>query len=141
MTCDDLRTLTVEAAEQPHRFEHGELLGQLRLLQLDAEPLAEPRRVGGPAEPEHFHVARIRRGQPLADLDGGGLAGAVGAEQPEAFAGADLEVQARDGDHVVIALAQVANAQPAEPAPAAASRQSCRPSIRSSVMRTECRLE
>ena len=46
-----------------------------------------------PAAAEHLDLARVRRGEPLADLDRGRLAGAVRAEQPEALAGADLEVE------------------------------------------------
>ena len=40
----------------------------------------------------------------FADLDGGRLSGAVGAEQAEALAGRDLEVEAIDGDDIVVSL-------------------------------------
>jgi len=41
------------------------------------------------------------------DAHGGGLAGPVGAEQPEHGAHRDVEVHAVDGDHVAEALAEV----------------------------------
>ena len=63
-------------------------------------------RVGRPAAAEHLDLAGIRRVEALQDLDGGGLAGAVRTEQPEALAGADLEIEAVDGDHVAVALDQ-----------------------------------
>ena len=44
----------------------------------------------------------------LADLDGGGLAGAVGTEQAEALARTDLEVEAVDGDDVTVGFAELA---------------------------------
>ena len=50
-------------------------------------------------------------GQPLANLDGRGLARAIRTEQPEAFAGADGEIDAIDGDDILEALAQVRHAQ------------------------------
>ena len=49
--------------------------------------------------------------EPLEDLDRGGLAGAVRAEQAEALAGAHLEVEAVDGDHVAVALHQAGAAE------------------------------
>ena len=97
-----------EAAEQAQRFEHRQLVGELRLLQLDAEPLAQRLRIGRPAQPEHLDVAGVRLRQPFADLDGRGLAGAVRAEQAEALARAHLELDAVDGDDVLVGLAEIA---------------------------------
>ncbi len=48
-----------EAAEQADGFEHRELVGKLRLLQLDAEPLAQLARRPVPAQAEHFDLAGI----------------------------------------------------------------------------------
>ena len=76
----------------------------MRLLQRDAEARAQPGLVGGPAAAEHLHVAGGGLVEPLEDLDGGGLAGAVGAEQAEALAAAHDEVEAVDGDDVAVAL-------------------------------------
>ena len=55
-------------------------------------------------------------GQPFADFDGGGLAGAVGAQQAEALAAAHFEVEAVHGDHVFVRLAQIAELQGGRPA-------------------------
>ena len=60
-----------------------------RLRQLEAGPL----RVGA----EHAHVTGVAVAEALGDLDGGRLAGAVRAEQGEALAGADVEVEPVDG--------------------------------------------
>src|SRR5207245_1763103 len=46
----------------------------------------------------------IGRGEPLEDLDGRRLPGAVRPEEAEAFLGLDGQVQARDRHHVVVAL-------------------------------------
>ena len=86
---DDLvrrRAPLEEAAEQAQRLADRQLVGELRLLQLDAQPLAQRLRIGRPAEPEHLDVARVGLRQPFADLDRRGLAGAVRTEQAEALA-------------------------------------------------------
>ena len=46
-----------------------------------------------PAPAEHFDLAGGRLQQSFEDLDGGGLAGAVGAEQAEALAGLDGQIE------------------------------------------------
>ena len=46
---------------------------------------------------EDFDVAGRSLGEALDDLDGRGLAGAVGAEQAETLAGLDRQVQAAHG--------------------------------------------
>src|SRR6266516_2475852 len=103
----------VEAAKQPHRLRDGQLVGELGLLELDAEPLAQ-RAVGraapAPPHPEQLHVPRVRLGEPLENLDRGGLAGAVGTEQSEAFTGRDGEIEPGDCDHVRVALDEAAAA-------------------------------
>src|SRR3989441_12177532 len=91
----------VEAAKQPHRLRDGQLVGELGLLELDAEPLAQ-RAIGraapAPPHPEQLHVPRVRLREPLDNLDRGGLAGAVGTEQSEAFPGRDSEIEPGDRD-------------------------------------------
>jgi hypothetical protein len=99
------RAVAEEAAEQSHGLLDGELVRQLRLLQLDAEALLQRAGVGVPVHAQHLEIAGVARRQALAHLDGGGLAGAVGAEQSEAFAGEDLEVDAIDRDHIAVGLA------------------------------------
>ena len=90
---------------------HGEFLGELRILQLNAEALAELRRVRTPPPAEHFDFSRIRRRQTLADFDGGRFAGAIGSEKAEALARLHFEVEAVDRDHVFVRLSQLADAE------------------------------
>jgi hypothetical protein len=80
----------VEAAEEPDRLLDGELLGELGLLKRDPQQLAELAVVLPPAPAEDQHFSLVGLGEPLADLDGGGLSGAVGAQQAEALPGTDL---------------------------------------------------
>ena len=115
---DDLlrrRASGEEAAEQAHGFVHRELFGKLRLLELDAQALAELRRVGRPVQTQNLDLAGIGRGKALADLDGSGLAGAVGTEETETFRRLHFEVQAVDRDHVFVRLTKMAHAQCAIP--------------------------
>src|SRR5713226_7532498 len=94
-----------KAAKETDGFFHGEPLGDLCVLKLHSQPFAERMIVAAaPLLAEHLDDAAIRRGQSFQDLDGGGLAGAIRSEQSEAFALADLEVQAVDGDQFAIAL-------------------------------------
>ena len=111
---DDLvgrRAAVEEAAEQAQRFDDRQLVGELRLLQLDAQPLTQRQRVGGPPQPEHLDVAGVRLRQPFADLDRRRLAGAVRPQQAEAFAGAHVQLDAVDGDDVLVGLAEIGDAQ------------------------------
>ena len=94
----------VERPEQAQRLLDRQLVGELRLLQLDAEALAQLALVALPAQPEHFDLARIGRQQPFEDLDRRRLPGAVRTEQPEALAALHVERQAVDGDDVAVAL-------------------------------------
>ena len=78
--------------------QHGELFGQPRFLQRDADPLADL--VVGPAPLQAQHFAPRRRSacqQPLEDFDRGGLAGPVRAEQAEALAAARPPVEPAHG--------------------------------------------
>jgi len=54
---------------------------------------------------ENFDLAGIRGSKPFADFDRGRLAGAVGAEETEALASANLEVERVDRDDVRVDLA------------------------------------
>ena len=77
-----------EAAKEAEGFFDGELVGELRFLELDADALAQ---VGGMLTPVAGRGVRPSpasgNGQAFADFDGGGLACSVGAEQAEALAG------------------------------------------------------
>ena len=79
------------------RLARGQQVKASGRLQHDPHPVAPrepgPLRVGA----EHPHVTGVPVAEPLGDLDGGRLAGAVRAEQGEALAGADVEVEPVDG--------------------------------------------
>ena len=86
--------------------------GQVRLdrdvLQDQPDPLAQ-RPAAGPVagvDAEHVDLARVPGAEPLQDLQDGGLARAVRAEQREDLAAADGEAHAADGRHRAVALAQ-----------------------------------
>ena len=75
----------------------------------DAEPLAELLRVCVPGAAEDADLAGSGFEQAFENFDGGGFAGAVGAEQAEAFAFVDLQIEAAQGfDFGVVGLAQAA---------------------------------
>lgn len=97
-----------ERAEQPNGFFDGELLRELRFLELNAEAFAEVAGVLGPAATEDGDVTAVGGGESLADLDGGGFAGAVGSQEAEALAGAHVEVEAIDGDDIGVRLTECA---------------------------------
>ena len=56
-------------------------------------------------------LARIRRSQPQAHADGGGFAGAVGADQPQALARCDVEGKIVDDGAVAVTLVQAVYAE------------------------------
>src|SRR5439155_9374757 len=87
----------VEAAEETERLADGELLGQPRLLEGDADPLPKLQVVLPPTPAEHFDVAAGGFQQPFEDFDRGRLAGAVRAEQAKALTGAHFEIEPVDG--------------------------------------------
>jgi len=100
--------VAVKGSKQPEHFADGEFVGELCFLQLNAEALAQGAAGGAfaPWGPQNLDVAAVGRRQPLEDLDGGGLPGTVGAEQPKAFARADGEIETRDGQDVTEAFGQ-----------------------------------
>jgi hypothetical protein len=103
------RAPAVEAAEEPDGLFHRELLRELGLLERDAEQRPELAVVLPPATAEHPHLAFVGLGQSFTDLDGGGLAGAVRAEEAETLAGVDLEVESVHGGDVGESLAEPAD--------------------------------
>ena len=82
----DAPAARVEAAEERDHLPHLQLVRELRLLELDAQAGAQRQAVAVPALAQDLDLAVVRLVEALADLDGGGLAGAVRAEQAEAFA-------------------------------------------------------
>jgi hypothetical protein len=105
------RPFLKKAAEQAERFEDGQLFRELGILQLNAEPLTKLPGIGIPMETKQFDVAGIGSSQAFANLDGCCFARPVWPEKAEALAGADFEVEAIDGDHVLIRLAKTADAK------------------------------
>src|SRR5262249_19179987 len=100
----------VEAAEQLEGLEDRHLLLELRFLKLDAQALAQrPIGAPGPALAEDPHLAGVRAVQALEDLDRGGLARTIRAQQAEALTAPDLEIDAVHGDDVGVALDQPAH--------------------------------
>jgi hypothetical protein len=105
------RPLLEEATEELEGLDDRDFFGQLRLLQLDTEPLAQLRGVTLPPQAEDLDDTGIRCRQPLADLDCRRLSSTVGTEQAETLSGGHLEVDPVDGLDVLIRLLQVLNAQ------------------------------
>src|SRR6185437_2077535 len=106
---DDIGYLSSFAKEGPkesHRFLDGEFFGELRLLELDSEALAELARLFGPPAAQDDDIAAVGTSEAFADLDRGGFAGAVGSEEAEALARAHVEVEAIDGHDIRIRLAE-----------------------------------
>src|SRR5438874_2717511 len=105
----DIAWPRVIAGERRMRLPDGEVGPQLRLLEHDADPLAEvaPRTPG--IVPEHRHLARVAAAVALEDLDRRRLAGAVRPEQPEHLALLDVEVDAAHGLERAVRLAQTAH--------------------------------
>jgi len=95
-----------KTAEQAKRFEHGQLFRELRVLKLNAEALAELLGIGLPMHAKKFHFTSIGGGETFADFDCRGFACAVRPEEAETFAGTDFEIEAVDGNHVLISLAK-----------------------------------
>jgi hypothetical protein len=86
-------------------------------LELDPDPLAELGPVPPGIQPQHPDRAPVGDPQPLDRLHGGGLAGAVGADDPEDLAPLDGERHVLDGHRAAAALVQVLDAprMPARP--------------------------
>src|SRR5205809_3530415 len=100
--------LAVKRPKQPEHFADGELIGELRLLQLDPEAFAQRAswRPILPPHAENLDVATVGLRQAFEDLDGGRLPRAVRPEQPEAFARADREIETGDRYDVIEAFRQ-----------------------------------
>ena len=102
--------LRVEAAEQVDQLDDGQVGIQRGGLELDADALLELDRVAPRVDAEHGDLAAVGLVEALEDLDRRRLAGAVGPEQAEDLAAADLEVDAVDGLDLAVALAQAGDA-------------------------------
>ena len=63
--------------------------------------------IGTSARWKKLNLAPIRHGQPQAHADGGGFAGAIGANHAQAFAGGDVERHLIHHRGIAITLAQI----------------------------------
>jgi hypothetical protein len=86
----------VEGGVQVQRLPHLQPVGQGGLLELDADALAQLGALAPRVEAEHPHRTRVGAAQALQALHRGGLAGPVGANDPEDLAGLHGE---RDAVH------------------------------------------
>ncbi len=91
------------------RLAHGEVRPELRLLEDDADALAELRAWILRVVPEHRHLACRPSAVALENLDRRRLAGAVRAEQAEHLALVDVEVDPADGFEIAVGLVEAAN--------------------------------
>jgi hypothetical protein len=84
-----------------------QLVRQLAVLELHAEPLGQLVPVVPGVEPEDADLATVRGSQPLDAFHGRGLACAVGPEDPEDLARLDRKGDVVDGHGVPVALVQL----------------------------------
>jgi hypothetical protein len=93
-----------------HRLARRQLGDQTGLLEDEAHAVppcpVRPLRV----DAEHAHLPRVARPVALEDLDGGGLAGAIRAQEGEDLARADLEIDPPHRLQAVVGLAQALDA-------------------------------
>ena len=99
----------IKALKERESFVDSELLRELRVLQLNSEPLAELPGACIPMSPKHFHVAGVGGEESLADLHGRRFSGAVGSENSEAFAALDFEIHSVDSNDITVRLSQPLN--------------------------------
>ena len=90
----------VEDAVEIHVLVGGEFVVDAGVLKHDAELLARGGLMGGGVETVELHVAAGGRQQRGEHLDGGGFAGAVGAQEGEDLALGDIESDIVDGGEV-----------------------------------------
>jgi hypothetical protein len=107
---DDLQSLgdrqaaRIEAAKKRQHLLDLQLVGELRLLELDPQARTQGKAVPLPPLAQHLDFAGVGRVQPFEDLDRRRLARAVGAQEPEALSSRDLQVEAGHGGHVTVSL-------------------------------------
>jgi hypothetical protein len=99
----------VEVAEQLDQLAGGEEWEERGRLQLDTDHGADLVGLADGVEARHLDAAGVGLAQALDHLEGGGLAGAVGAEDAEDLAGADVEVDAGDGGEAFVAFDEAAD--------------------------------
>ena len=88
----DLHGLGIQPGKEAHRLADADAVGQVGILQADADAVLERGSLPGRVEPEHAGLAARARADAFEDFDGGRLARAVGSEQAENLAFGDGEV-------------------------------------------------
>ena len=95
----------IERRPEVDRLPHLDALLELRLLELDPDPLLQLTGVPDRIERQHRDGAAVGRAEALDALHRGRLAGAVGADEPEDLALENLEAHVVDGDRLAVGLA------------------------------------
>ena len=111
MTSSGAGPLIEEAAEEPQRLDDGQLVGELRLLQLDAEPLAQRRASAAQRSPSTSTSPESGSVRPSQISIVVVLPAPFGPSRPKHSPGRHVEVDAVDGDDVLVGLAQIGDAQ------------------------------
>src|ERR1051326_7250722 len=102
-----IMTIAIKRAKQTQRLEDRELVGKLRFLQRDADPLAQIARVIAPRHAEDADVAGVRRVDSFENLDRRRLPRAVRPEETETLTALDEQIDPVDGLHVVVVLHEI----------------------------------
>jgi len=93
----------VKGAKESRDLARGQFIGQARVLERDAEPLAQVAVRACPTLAKDFDVSRCRSQKAFENFDRGRFAGAVGAEQAKDFAGSRIKANVIDGPHFAAA--------------------------------------
>ena len=99
----------VNAAQHFEQFGEFQMLEERAALQLHADVLLDRLRVAAHVDAGDGGAAAVGGTHPLDNLDGGGLAGAIGAQQGKDLAALHLEGNTVNRLDISIALAQVLN--------------------------------
>src|SRR3954452_6584 len=105
----DVARCRIQAAPVLERLADRDVAIHAAALQDDPHPRAQVARALAGIEAEHRDDPARAFAVALEDLDGRGLAGAVGAQQAEHLAARDLDVDPPDGSEPPIVLVQVAH--------------------------------
>ena len=99
----------VRSAVEIEGLANGEFLVDTRLLQHNADAVAERSASLGGVDPEDGNPSTVATAVSLEDLDRGGLSGTVGTEDGEHLAGLDGKGHAVNGPKVAVGLGEILN--------------------------------